>query len=160
MNATPATDSATTITIPRVKTRPGLIASAKTFRLVCDHDGLHVVHLGRAMGPKVKSRDPLADKLAGVMISKMEQKMEAALAATERELQGQTLSQQLTRKHSFSIPLTETASVICRDGFAGEVMLVIRAPGRKMKLIGHDRHWKEFQAIAERFAPADQRGSR
>lgn len=140
-----------TIIVPRVKTRPGLIASAKTFRLVCDDDGLHVIHLGRAMGPKVKSRDPIADKLAGMMISKMEQKLEAALAAAEAGLEGKTLTELLARKHSFSVPLTERGAVACRDVGGGEVELRIRSASTKAKLIGHERCGPDFQAIAARF---------
>ena len=143
--------NATTIVVPRVKTRPGLIASAKTFRLVCDDDGLHVIHLGRAMGPKVKSRDPLADKLAGVMITKIEQRLETTLANVERELQGRTLTELLARKHSFSIPLTERGAVTSKSVPGGEVMLVIRSPMAKAKLIGHASLAPDFESIAARF---------
>ncbi|BCX48278.1 hypothetical protein HAHE_21860 [Haloferula helveola] len=147
MNAT----STSTIVVPRTKTRPGLIASAKTFRLVCDDQGLHVIHLGRAMGPKVKSRDPIADKLAGVMISKMERKLEESLAEAEREIEYLPLAELVARKHSFTVPLTERGAVEVRSCAGADLVLVIRAPQKKAKLLVHSHYRDELEAIERRF---------
>lgn len=142
-----------TITIARVKTRPGLIASAKTFRIICDETGLHVIHIGRAMGSKVKSNDPLANKLADVMANKMEAKMEAALRETELQLEGQTLTQLLERKHSFSVPFTETGAVRYQAGAGSDTLLVIKSKATKTKLIGTLKERDDFESIARRFLP-------
>jgi hypothetical protein len=142
-----------TITIARVKTRPGLIASAKTFCIICDETGLHVIHLGRAMGTRVKSNDPIANKLAEVMTNKMEAKMESALRDAERELEGCTLNQMLTRKHSFSVPFTETGSVRYEAGSGSDTVLVIKSKAAKTKLIGTLAERDAFESIARRFQP-------
>lgn len=142
-----------TITIARVKTRPGLIASAKTFHIICDDTGLHVIHLGRAMGNKVKSNDPLANKLADAMTKKMEARMEAALRETERELEGIPLTRMLERKHSFSVPFTEVGAVRYQAGSGSDTLLVIKSKAAKTKLIGTLEDREDFVSIAQRFQP-------
>ena len=74
---------------------PGFVYSARTYKLVFDNNALYLLHIGRAMGPKVRANGYLADKLAQAMIQKMERKMMQQLADRENEIEG--LNEELTK---------------------------------------------------------------
>lgn len=141
-----------TIVIPRVVSPQGWIASAQTYRLIFNEDGLNLIHLGRAMGTKVKSGDMLADALANKIVNRMEAKMEANLAAAEKEIEGVPLIDLLGRKKSYQIPIYETGAVTCKIDPNFPSRLIIRATGLKLKLVGPPDAELAFQKIADAFA--------
>ena len=140
------------IVIPRARTRPGLIARAKTFRLVLDSEALWVIHLGNAMGPKVKSNDMLADKLAGVMVNRMEAKLMQELERVEASLEGMPLAEQMKRKHSFRVPVSESGAVSLQPNPHVPPRLMVKSTAGKAKLDGTDGERPLFEAIAGAFA--------
>ncbi len=140
------------VVVPRAKTRPGLIARAKTFRLVLDSEALWIIHLGNAMGPKVKSNDILADKLAGVMVNRMEAKLMKELERVEASLIGMPLADQVKRKHSFRVPLSEGGAVTLQPNPHVAPRLIVKGAAGKAKLDGAEGDRVMFEAIADAFA--------
>lgn len=141
-----------TIVIPRVISPQGWIASAKTYRLTFNEDGLYLIHLGRAMGNRVKSGDRIADALANKIVNHMEAKMEAALATAEKEIEGVPLSDLLKRKKSYFIPTYENGAVTCKIRANLPAKLIIRATGLKLTIIGPPDAGPGFEKIAHAFA--------
>jgi hypothetical protein len=124
---------------PEARSPQGWIASAQTYRLIFNEDGLHLIHFGRTMGSKVKSGDMIADALANKIVNRMEAKMEANLFATEKEIEGIPLTALFRRKKCYQIPTGETGAVTCKIHPKLPPRLMIRATGLKLKLIApHD----------------------
>lgn len=143
------------ITIPRVVSPQGLIASARTYRLVLNEAGLHVIHLGRAMGMKVKSGDAIADALAGKMVNKMEQNLEIRLAEAEKALEGVPLSELVRRKKSFLVTpgAGTTVTALVKPNLPPR--LIVKSPTGKLKLVGPEGSEEDFQQIAVAFQSAN-----
>ena len=57
--------------IQRCVKPPGFIFAARTYRLVLNDKGLYLIHIGRAMGPKVRADNAVSDALAQKMIGKI-----------------------------------------------------------------------------------------
>lgn len=76
---------------------PGLIFAARTYRLVLNTKGLYLIHIGRAMGPKVRADNPISDKLAQSMITRVEDKLMQKLAIREAEIDDADLDRELSR---------------------------------------------------------------
>jgi len=142
----------TNIIIPRAVTSQGLIASAKTYRLVFNEGGLHIIHLGRAMGMKAQSGEKIADALATKLAGKFEQGLEAQLAAVEKEIADVPLSALVRRKRSFQVALREkdTVTALIKDGEPPR--LIVKASGGRIKLIGPLDHTSDFEFIAQSFS--------
>ena len=141
----------TTILIPRCKSPQGLIASARTYRLILDDEALWAVCIGRAMGMKVKSRDPIADFLAGKMINKMEKRLEIKLAATEEEIADIPLNKLVQRKHSLRVPLDEKGAITFVQRNHQDPRLIIKSGGKKLKLDAHQSYADDFKEITRQF---------
>lgn len=82
--------------VERAVKPPGFIFAARTYRLVLNGNGLCLIHIGRAMGPKVRADGYLSDKLAQSMISKMEKKMMGKLSQREEDIDDANLDHELT----------------------------------------------------------------
>ncbi|MDA7881578.1 hypothetical protein N9A94_04670 [Akkermansiaceae bacterium] len=141
----------TPLIIPRTKSPQGWIASAKTYRLILDDEALWAICIGRAMGMRVKSRDPLADMLAGKMINKIQARMEKQLAAAEDEITDVPLIGLLKRKHSLRVPLGEKGAVTFLQRNHQDPRLVIKSGGGKLKLDAHPDFADELKQIAKAF---------
>jgi len=144
--------STTPLIIPRTKSPQGWIASARTYRLILDDEALWAICIGRAMGMKVKSRDPIADYLAGKMVNKIEARMEKQLAAAEEEIADVPLVGLLKRKRSLRVPLGEKGAVTFVHKKNQDPRLIIKSGGRKLKLDAHPSFADEFAQIAKAFA--------
>jgi hypothetical protein len=83
------------LVVERCVKPPGFIFAARTYRLVLNRNGLYLLHIGRAMGPKVRADGYLADKLAQSMISKMERKMMGKLNDREEGIDDANLDHEL-----------------------------------------------------------------
>jgi hypothetical protein len=83
------------LVVERCVKPPGFIFAARTYRIVLNKSGLYLLHIGRAMGPKVRADGYLADKLAQSMISKMEKKMMGKLSEREEGIDDANLEQEL-----------------------------------------------------------------
>jgi len=115
-----------------------LIARARIFRIVLDTEALWHIHPGNAMGGKVKSNDIIANKLAGFMIRKLEEKMIRDLKRSEKQIEGMPLAEQVNRKHGFRVPLAELSCLLRADaGSAASARAVLRkfgAVGEKLNV--------------------------
>lgn len=140
--------------IDRAVKPPGLIASASTYRLILTAEGLYLIRVGRAMGPKVKSRDPIADALAGVMINRMEKKLEAALQKVEdEELPGRSPRELLSRPKSYLItPASVIAIRSSRPGPNG-ITLRIKSAVKNLRLNCSPQDEYQICRIVEAFQP-------
>ena len=143
--------TSTSLIIPRTKSPQGWIASARTYRLILDDEALWAICIGRAMGMRVKSNDPIANVLAGKMINKLEARMEKQLAAAEEEIANVPLVGLLKRKHSLRVPLSEKDAVTFVHKNNRDPRLVIKSGGRKLKLDAHPSRADEFAQIARAF---------
>jgi len=111
---------------------PGIIFAARTYRLVLNDKGLYLIHIGRAMGPKVQSNNAMANRLADGMISNMERNMMAKLAAREEGIDDANLDKEL--------PLSKKSRFF---GNPSEVQMSFNAhnhSGGRLKLKGKGVH--------------------
>ena len=83
------------LVVERCVKPPGFIFAARSYRLVLNRNGLYLLHIGRAMGPKVRADGYLADRLAQSMISKMEKKMMEKLSEREEVIDDSNLDHEL-----------------------------------------------------------------
>src|SRR3989338_9770020 len=83
--------------IQRCVKPPGFIFAARTYRLVLNDKGLYLIHIGRAMGPKVRADNAVSDALAQKMIGKMERSMMENLAKREEGIDDANLDKELLR---------------------------------------------------------------
>lgn len=74
---------------------PGLIFAARTYRLVLNDKGLYLIHIGRAMGPKVRADNAISDAIAQKMISKMERNLMEKLAKREAVIDDNDLDKEV-----------------------------------------------------------------
>lgn len=112
---------------------PGLIFAARTYRLVLNNKGLYLIHIGRAMGPKVGSNSAMADRIAEGVISRMEQNLMQKLANREAELDDNDLDKELPRSSKsrhFSTPNEVELELIPHPNGSGK----LRLKGKGVKL--------------------------
>lgn len=81
--------------IQRCVKPPGFIFAARTYRLVLNDKGLYLIHIGRAMGPKVYSNSATSNAIAHSMIGKMERKLMVKLAEREEGIDDSNLDKEL-----------------------------------------------------------------
>lgn len=121
--------------IDRAVQPPGLIASASTYRLFLTTEGLYLIRLGRAMGPKVKSRDMIADAIAGAIVNKMERRLEENLRRVEdTEIGGRSPRDLLQRPKSYLIPPESVGSIRSRQTGEEMVTLWIKSSVKSIRL--------------------------
>ncbi len=141
----------TRIAVPRAKTLPGLIARARTYRLVLDDSGLWVIYLGNAMGPEVKNMGLFAKMISGVILKRIRIRIEKHIAKGEAELMGLPLLEQVKRKHSFHVPVSETGAIEADLGKLESPALKIRSAAGKLRIIGAETDFEGFARIAAAF---------
>ena len=132
------TSNQNSITIPRCQTTPGLIAGAKTYKLVFNEDGLFVIHLGGAMNlnyQNIKPREGLAVRvLSGALINAMAGGLEKKLAEEELRLASIDLKTVVDDKKVFLItPQNLEKFEISKNGF-NMPTLDIKSGRLKLKL--------------------------
>ncbi|GEM_PF-1834106 len=116
------------LTIERCVKPPGIIYAARTYKLVLNDKGFYLLHLGRAMGPKVRADNAMADRIAQSMISKMEKKMDQKLSKRESDIDFQSLDSELEKS---------SKSRYFRNSSEVELNLKVMATGLgKLKLKG------------------------
>lgn len=81
--------------IQRCVKPPGFIFAARTYRLVLNNKGLYLIHIGRAMGPKVHSNNAVSNAIAHNMIGKMERSLLEKLAKREEGIDDKHLDKEL-----------------------------------------------------------------
>ena len=140
------------IIVPRTTTFPGLIARARTFRLILNPAGLWIIHLGNAMGPPPPNH-PIG-RLVGIWLKRLAAKLSAKLTKVEHEIASIPLPVLVERsKHSFHIPLGEPCIVRLESNKNGRPCLRIKSLPGKISLNGTETDRKAFAEIAERFKP-------
>jgi hypothetical protein len=138
--------------IERCVKPPGFIFAARTYRLVQNDKGLYLIHIGRAMGPKARADNAIADALAQKMISRMESKLMQKLAQREADIDDHNLDRELgksSKSRHFAKPEEVVLALKIQPNGWGKLRL--KGKGVKLRLDIHPQDVYTAQLICEGF---------
>src|SRR3989338_10235291 len=133
--------------IQRCVKPPGFIFAARTYRLVLNDKGLYLIHIGRAMGPKVRADNAVSDALAQKMIGKMERSMMENLAKREEGIDDANLDKELLRSkksHFFADPSEVQLSLNANHHNGGRLKLKGKGTRLNLQIFPADMHTAEL----------------
>lgn len=133
------------IIIDRCEKKPGVIVGARMYKLILNEDGLYVLQLGKAMGPRNQS-NPIADRI----LDNLQAKREKAHAEKEREMMSGNLKDLIDNKKNFLITKADMQE-LKPGNMQYSPKLKIKSGGLKITLHFHPQDREKVEGILAYF---------
>lgn len=130
--------------LDKVVVPAGLIASAKTYSLILENEGLYVIHTGPATRD-VRTRGVFQEMAVGALHTHYDKK----IAEGEARITDTALSILAQEKHSVFLKLGEITLVKRELNWAGELFVYVTTPKKKYKFNMKNIAGEEVQILLD-----------